>query len=151
MKRHGPAITFRHGLEKSPASGRLEIARQSCSTTDFLEIGRPSGHPGRGRNRAFHNPAPAAAVIPGWPANPGLRSSRAVEVSWPGLLATSPSLCAISSPANRSNSLGALSPLATVAGRRGKAVFTQTQMTRRFNIFRLAVLAAIDRNSSKPE
>jgi hypothetical protein len=44
--------------------------------------------------------------------------------------------------------LGALSPLSTVTGWQGKAVFTHTQMTRRFYIFPLAVERDNARNSS---
>jgi len=149
MKRHRTTITVQPALEKSPVFGRLGTARQFCPAADSWGTGLPSGRPGRGQNKAFHNPAPAAAAIPSSPANPGLCSSRAVAVSWPIHLATSLSWCAISSPANRSNSLGALSPLATVAWRRGNTVFTHTQMTQRFYIFPLAVGRGNARNSWK--
>jgi hypothetical protein len=42
--------------------------------------------------------------------------------------------------------LGALSPTATVAGRRENSVFTHTQMTQGFNIFALAFCAGTFRN-----
>lgn len=127
MTRLRKKITALNASGKWPAFVRFEIAHRSCSTADFWERGLPNARPGRGRNKATRSPAPAAAAIPDWPANPGLYSSRAVEVLWPRFPATSPFSCAISSPANQPNSLMALSPLATVAARRRKAVFTHTQ------------------------
>jgi len=146
MKRHRPTITFQPALEKLPAFGRLGTVRQFCQAADFWGTGLPSGRPGRGRNKAFHNPAHAAAVIPDWPANPGLYSSRAVGVSWRKTPETSPFLCAIFSPAGRSNSFGALSPLATVTCAARKSVFTRTQLTPRFNIFALVFCEGTFRN-----
>jgi hypothetical protein len=52
---------------------------------------------------------------------------------WPRLPATSLSFCATFSPANRSNSCEALSPLATVAMAPGKAVFTYTQYVQKIS------------------
>jgi hypothetical protein len=67
----------------------------------------------------------------------------------PAIPATSLSLCAVFAPAGQSNSLRALSPLATVTGALKKAVFTRTQMTHGFCIFPLAVWRGNARNSLK--
>jgi hypothetical protein len=126
------------GLEKLPAFGRTEIVSQFCSMAGFLGTNPQGESPRRGPDKAFRNPAPAAAVIPGSPANPGLCSSHAVEVWWPEFPATSPSFCAIYAPASQSSSLPALSLLATIKGPGGKYVFTYTQMAQRFYIIILA-------------
>jgi hypothetical protein len=129
------------GLEKLPAFDRIEIALQFCSVADFWETNHQDESPGRGPDKAFRNPAPAAAVIPGSPANPGLCSSRAVEVWWPELPATSPSFCAICAPAGRSSSLEAMSPLATIKGAREITVFTYTQKRKEVIFMRLTFWA----------
>jgi len=147
MKQRRTTIIVQPALEKLPVFGRLGIARRFCPAVGFWGTSLPSGRPRRAQNRAFRNPALCAAAIPSSPANPGLCSSRAVAVSWPRHPATSLSWCAISSPANQSNFLGALSPLATVAGQRENTVFTHTQITQRFCIFPLAVGRGNARNS----
>lgn len=148
MKR--PAkIIFPHGLEKSPIFDPTEIANRFCSSAGSWGIGLQGKRPRRAPDRAFHNPAPCAVAIPSWPANPGLCSSRVVAASLPAIPATSLSLCAVFAPAGQSNSLSALSPLATVTGAPKKAVFTRTQMTHEFCIFSLAVSTGNARNSLK--
>ena len=131
MKQRTTAIV-RHAWGKSPACRQIGIASRFCSTANFWETSLRPGHPAREPDKAFHNPALCAAAIPDWPANHGLCSNRAVEVSWQKFPATSLSLCAVFSPANRSNSLECPSRSLTVAQMRGQSVFTQTQMTLRF-------------------
>jgi hypothetical protein len=138
MKKLPVTFIVRRALGKWPVFCRFGIARQFWPSAGFWETGLPCERPGRGRNKAFRNPAPCTAVIPGWRASPGLCSSRAVEVSWPWFLATSHSCFAIYSPAGRSNSLKVLLLMAAVAVRREIAMsLTQTQLTRRFNGFAL--------------
>ena len=120
-------IIARPWLEKLPTSGRIGIGSRFCPAADFWGTGLPTGHPKHGPDKAFHNQARGVDAIPGSPVNPGLCSSRAIAVLWPGLPATSLSFCATFSPANQSNSWEALSPLATVAGAAGNTVFTCTQ------------------------
>lgn len=119
-------IIFRLVSERSPIFLRLEIPRQSCLSGDFWGTGLPCGCPGRGRDKAFRNLAPAAAVIPGWPVNPGLCSSRAIAAWLPEFPATSPFSCAISAPVGQSNFFGCQSLPGTVARPRRKSVFTRT-------------------------
>jgi hypothetical protein len=149
MKQHLSDIIFLHGLEKSPIFDPTEIASRFCSSAGFWGTGLQGEHPGRERDKAFRNPALCAVAIPSWPANPGLCSSRAVAASSPAIPATSLSLCAVFALAGQSNSLSALSPLATVTGTLKFAVFTRTQTTHGFCIFPLAVWTGNVRNSSK--
>ena len=118
------------GSEKLPAFVPIEIASRFCPAANFWGTGLPAGCPRRGPNKAFHNPAPCVAAIPGLRANRGPRSSRAVGALWPGLLATSLFSCATFSPANRLNSMEAFSPPATVAGGLENDVFTYTQLVK---------------------
>ena len=138
MKQNLPRVIFRRWLEKSPVCQPIEIVRRFCSTAKFWETGHPDKHLAREPSKAFHNPAPAAAAIPNWPANRGLCSNRAVEASWQKLPVTNPSLCAISSPAGQSNSLGCPSRPTTVTRAHRKVVFTQTQTTQQCHNFALA-------------
>ena len=133
MKRKPTTIIFRRASGKSPIFQPIEIASRFCLRADFWEINLQGGHPTREPDKAFHNPAPAAAAIPSWPANPGLYSSHAVEVSWPAPLATNPFLLAVFSLVGRSNSLGCPSRAVTVTRARANTVFTHTQATQRFN------------------
>jgi hypothetical protein len=135
MKQHRQTAIAPLGLERLPAFGRIEIASRFCSMAERLGTILQGGHPEHGTDKAFRNPAPGAAAIPGSPANPGLCSSRAVGVWWPELPATSPSFCAIFAPASRSSSLAALSPLATVTEMRENAVFTYTQTSIKISHF----------------
>ena len=116
------------GSEKLPAFRRIEIASRSCLTAGFWETSLRAGCPKRGPDKAFHSPAPGAAATPGWPANPGLYSSHAVEVLWRAFPATSLSLRAVFAPARRSNFSGLLSPSMTVRREGQKSVFTHTQL-----------------------
>ena len=138
MKQNLRHIIFRHGSEKSPVCQPIEIAPRFYLTADSSEINHQGESPRHEPNRTFRNPALCAAVIRDWPGNPGLCSSRAVEVWWPELPATSPFLCATSSPAGRSNSWGCPSRPTTVMRTHRKCVFTQTQMTQKCHIFPLA-------------
>jgi len=149
MKPWTSQIIFPLGLEKLPVFGPIGIASRFCSSAGFWGTSLQRGRPRRGPDTAFHNPALCAVAIPSWPANPGLCSSHAVEVSWPEFLATTLSFCAIFAPAGQSNSLRASSPLATVTAALKKAVSTHTQMTHEFFIFPLAVWARNARNSLK--
>ena len=135
MRRKPTAIIFRRELGKSPIFQPIEIASQFCLTADFSGINHQDERPARGPGRGFHNPAPAAAAIPDWPASPGLCSSRATEALWQKRPVTNPSSCATFAPAGRSNSLGCPSRPATVTRARRKSVFTQTQMTQKCHIF----------------
>ena len=148
MKQQSTTIV-RLWLGKLPAFHRIGIANQFCSAASPLETNSQGADPEHGPEIAFHNQAPVAVAVPGLRGSPGLCSSRAVEASWPRFPATTLFSCATFSPANQSNSSGALSPLPTVAGQRGKSVFTHTQITRGFYIFPLAVRAGNGRNSSK--
>ena len=138
MKQNLRHIIFRRELEKSPVCQPIEIAPQFCSKADSSGINHQGESPGHEPNRTFRNPALCAAVIRDWPANRGLCSNRAVEASWQKLPVTSPSLCAISSPAGQSNSLGCPSRPMTVTRAHRKAVFTQTQTTQKCHNFALA-------------
>ena len=138
MRRKPTTIIFRRESGKLPIFQPIEIVSRFCLGVDSLGINLQDGHPAREPDKAFHNPAPAAAAIPDWPANPGLYSSHAVEVSWPEPLATNPFLRAFFSLAGRSNSLGCPSRTVTVTWPREKAVFTHTQATQRFNAIALA-------------
>jgi len=149
MKQHLPHIISLHGLEKSPIFDLTEIASRFCSSAGFWGTGLQGKRPRRALDRAFHSQAPCAVAIPSWPANPGLCSSHAVAASSPAIPATSLSLCAVFAPAGQSNSLSALSPLATVTGTLKNTVFTRTQMIHRFCIFLLAVSNGNARNSLK--
>ena len=134
-----PSIIVRRALEKSPAFRRIEIAGRFCLTAGFWETSLRAGCPKRGPDKAFHSPAPGAAATPGWPANPGLYSSHAVEVLWRAFPATSLSLRAVFAPARRSNFSGSLSPLMTVRREGQKAVFTHTQIVEKTPRFLLAL------------
>lgn len=59
------------GLEKLPAFGPIEIARQFCSMAGFSGTNHQDESPGHGPDKTFRSPAPAAAVIPSSPASPG--------------------------------------------------------------------------------
>lgn len=120
------AIIARLWLGISPAFGRIEIENQLYSTVDFWGTGLRAGHPGRGPDKASHNPAPDAVAVPDLPANHDRYSSRAVGAWSPEFPATSLSFCAIFAPASRPNSFVALSPLKTVAGKWKNTVFTYT-------------------------
>ena len=122
------AVIVRLWWEKLPAFRRIEIANRSCSTADFWETNLRAGRPKRGPDKAFHSPAPCAAAIPGWPANPDLCSSRAIGALRPRLPATSLSLRAVFAPALRLNFSGLLSPCMTVRREGFKTVFTHTQL-----------------------
>ena len=143
MRRKPTAIIFRRELGKSPIFQPIEIASRSCSTADFSGINHQDKCPARGPSKGFHNPAPAAAAIPDWPASPGLCSSHATEALWQKRPVTNPSSCATFAPAGRSNSLGCPSRPATVTRARRKSVFTQTQMTQKCHFFALAISARI--------
>ena len=125
MKRKS-AITVQPWSGRWPAADQTEIANRLCSRADFWGTGLQAGHPRRGPDKAFRNPAPCAVATPDLPANRARYSSRAVEVSSQGLPATNPFFCAIFALASRSNSFEALSPLKTVAGMRENNVFTYT-------------------------
>jgi hypothetical protein len=150
MKQHRQTAIAPLGLEKLPAFGRIEIASRFCSMADCLGTILQGGHPERGTDKAFRNPAPGAAAIPGSPANPGLCSSRVVGVWSPELPATSPSFCAISAPASRSSSLAALSPLATVTELRENAVFTYTQTSIKISRFCACIYGPNDWKCANP-
>ncbi len=137
-RRKPAAIIFPHELEKLPACQPIETASQFYSAVDFWETDHRAAYPARGRDKAFHNPAPGDAAIRGWPANHGLCSNPVIEALWPKLPATSPSSGGASSPARRSNSLGCPSRPATLSQWRQKPVFTQTQATQKFNTIALA-------------
>lgn len=139
MKHYRISVTVRRGLEKSPVCPPTEIAPRFCLAADFSGINHPAGFQAHAPDKAFHNPAPAAAVIPDWRANPGLCSNRATEVSWLKHPATSPSSSAVSALVGRSNSLGWQSRPATLTRARRKTVFTHTQMAQKCNTFTLAV------------
>jgi hypothetical protein len=66
---------------------------------------------------------------------------------WRAFPATSLSLCATSSPANRSNSLEALSPTKMLAVRRNNTVFTLTQLFRKSHMIILVFWREIIRES----
>lgn len=119
-------VIFRPASERSRIFVRLGIPRQSCLSGDFWETGLPCGFPGHEQGKAFHNPAPAAAEIPGWPVNPGLCSNRAIAAWLPEFPATSPFSRAISALVGRSDFLGCQSQPGTVARPGRKTVFTRT-------------------------
>jgi hypothetical protein len=136
MKNQRPIIVRRE-LEKSPICRRIGIESRFCSTANFWETNLRGEHPRREPDKAFHNPALCVAVIRGWPMNPGLCSSRAVEALRPKLPATSLFLCAVFSPAPRSSSLERPSQPTTLMKSRCKSVFTLTQPSHRFHFFAL--------------
>jgi len=70
MKHHRQTAIVPLVLERLPAFGRIEIASRFCSMADCLETILQGGHPEHGTDKAFRNPAPGAAAIPGSPANP---------------------------------------------------------------------------------
>ena len=121
-------IIFRPASGKLPTFVPLGIVRRSCSSEGFWETDHLNEFPGRAPSRAFRNPAHAGAAIRDWPASRGLCSSRAIEVLWQELPATSLSSCAIFAPADRSNFWGCPSLPVTVTPTNQKPVFTQTQM-----------------------
>lgn len=148
MKCPQSIVIVPRGLGKSPAFDRLDIANPACSSADFLGTGLPSERSKHEPDKAIRNPAPYAAAIPSWPANPGLCSSHAVGALSQKFPATSPFSCATFSPANRSSFCGGSSPTKTVRRRWLKYVFTHTQTKRSFYIFRLAVGTRKAGNSS---
>ena len=126
--KHQATTIVRPWWGKLPACRQIEIASRFCSSANFLETSLRAGHPEHGRDKAFHSPAPVGVAVPDLPASPGLCSIRAVEVLWRMFPATSLFLCAISSPADRSDSFGNSSPTPRLTRRRGKSVFTLTQV-----------------------
>ena len=126
--KHQAATIVRPWLGISPAFRPIEIASRFCSAAVPLEINSQAAGPEHGRDKAFHSPEPVGVAVPDLPASPGLCSIRAVEVLWRMFPATSLFLCAISSPADRSDSFGNSSPTPRLTRRRGKSVFTLTQV-----------------------
>ena len=106
-------------------------------TANFWETGLRAGRPKRGPNKAFHSPAPGVAAIPGWPANPGLCSSRAIGALSPEIPATTPFSFAIFAPGARPNFLGCPSLPVTLAWTNRKSVFTHTQKKLILTLFAL--------------
>ena len=112
---------------KGPVCPRIETEPQFCSRAGVW-VANPPCEPGaHGLNRAFHSPALGAVAIPSWPANHGLCSTRAIEVSSRAFPATSPFLSAIFALGGRPNSLRASSPSPILAAFVRKTVFTHTQ------------------------
>lgn len=137
MKHCRPIIVQRE-LGKAPICRRTEIERRLCSTANFWETNLQGEHRERELNKAFRSPAPCAVAIPNLPVNPGLCSNLAVAALRRGLPVTSPFLCAVFSPARRSNSLECPSQPTTVVKSRLKTVFTLTQPSQGFNKYALA-------------
>jgi len=130
-------ITFRRASEKSRASVRPEIVRRSFPLAGSWERGRPIGRQEREPDKASRNPARAVAGIPGWPANPGLCSSRAIGALSPEIPATTPFSFAIFAPGARPNFLGCPSLPVTLAWTNRKSVFTHTQKKLILTLFAL--------------
>ncbi len=145
--KHQATTIVRPWSEKLPAFRRIGIASRFCSAAGPLEINSQAADPEHGPDIAFHNRAPVVVAVLGSPGSHGLCSSRAVEVLWRIFPATSLFLCAISLPADRSNSFGNASPMPRLTRWRGKAVFTQTQLLfRKRHIFGLAFMGGKFKN-----
>ncbi len=127
MKKRSTVIIVRPWLEKVPTCHPIGIAHQFCSTADFWERGRPSGHPRHAQGKAIRNPAPAAAAIPDLRLNRDQCSSRAIEVFPPVFVVTSLSSTVVFAPASQLYFWGCPSQRVTVMRAGEQVVFTPTQ------------------------
>jgi len=135
-------------LGKWPIFHQIGIASRLYPGANSWGINLRAGLPKRGPDKAFHSPAPCAAAIQDLRENHGLYSSRAVAVWLPELPATSLFLCAVFSPASRSNSLELASLKAILGQTRMESVFTRTQLSHGINIFALELSGGRYRNEA---